>query len=93
MAPPYRPAPGYRTSTVAGRGIGRPGINGFAVTALVLALLLSGWLAVVFGHVARWQCRHRPQRGGGVALAALILGYATVPFNILFFISLVSSGS
>ncbi|WP_181433486.1 DUF4190 domain-containing protein [Curtobacterium sp. MCPF17_031] len=89
----YHPAPAYRTRAVAGNGVGRPGTNGLAVTALVCALLVSGWLAVIFGHIARRQCRNRPQRGGGIALAALILGYATVPFNIAFFAALVSPGS
>jgi hypothetical protein len=89
----YHPAPAYRTRAVAGNGVGRPGTNGLAVTALVFALLVSGWLAVIFGHIARRQCRNRPQRGGGIALAALILGYATVPFNIVFFAALVSPGS
>lgn len=93
--PAYRPAPRYTSpGFVQGqRGVGVPGTNGLAIAALIVSLVGAGWLAVIFGHIARWQCRTRPQRGSGIALAALILGYIALPFNILFFIAIVSSGN
>jgi hypothetical protein len=48
--------------------------NSFAIVALVLGLILPP-LAVPFGHVARSQIRRTGERGGGMALAGLILGY------------------
>jgi hypothetical protein len=33
--------------------------------------------AIVFGHMARHQIKHTGQRGGGLALAGLILGWAS----------------
>lgn len=93
--PAFRPTPQYAAPVhaPAARRVGAPGTNGLAIAALIVSLLGAGWLAVVFGHIARWQCRTRPQRGSGIALAALILGYIALPFNILFFIAIVSSGN
>lgn len=91
----YRPAPQYSSyvHAPASGKVAAPGTNGLAIAALVVSLLGAGWLAVIFGHIARRQCRTRPQRGSGVALAALILGYIALPFNILLFVGLMSSGS
>ena len=66
--------------------------NGFAVASLVLGLVWAFWigslLAVVFGHVALAQIRDSGgwQRGRGVALAGLLLGYlmlALLVFSIV----------
>ena len=48
--------------------------NSFAIVALVLGFVLPP-LAVPFGHVARSQIRRTGERGNGMALAGLILGY------------------
>ena len=56
--------------------------NGMAIAALVAGILFFTWigavLAVVFGHVARRQLRGAGgwQRGDGLAVAGLVLGYA-----------------
>jgi hypothetical protein len=50
------------------------GTNTYAIVALVLGLVLPP-AAVPFGHVARAQIRRTGQRGSGMALAGLILGY------------------
>ena len=62
----------------------RSGTNGFAIASLVFALFWFGWfgsvLAIVFGHVALSQIgrtRGR-QRGRGLAVAGLLLGYIEV---------------
>jgi hypothetical protein len=55
-------------------GQANAGTNSFAIVALVLGLVL-GPLAVPFGHVARSQIRRTGERGDGMALAGLILGY------------------
>jgi hypothetical protein len=77
--PPYPPPLGVRT-------------NGLAIAALVSGLLWFTWigavLAVIFGHVARRQIAEARgwQRGEGMALAGLVLGYsglAVVLFAVL----------
>ena len=68
--------------------------NSLAVASLLLGLLspfpLFGILAVVFGHVARAQIRKSAgaQKGAGLALAGLILGYLWLGF-ILFLVFVV----
>lgn len=68
---PYQPVP----PTLDAR------TNGFAVAALVLGLVWVLWigsvLAVIFGHVALAQIRESSgwQRGRGLAIAGLLLGY------------------
>ena len=67
--------------------------NGTAVASLVIGILswfmcpvLGGLLAVIFGHTARGQIRRTGEGGGGMALAGLILGYASlvVDFGFVF---------
>jgi hypothetical protein len=82
--PPYGAAP-HGASPQPGMPYGGPpgptpwSNNGLAIASLVLSILwlggLGSLLAVIFGHVSRGQIRRRPQRGAGVALAGLIIGY------------------
>ncbi|HVV76528.1 MAG TPA: DUF4190 domain-containing protein [Mycobacteriales bacterium] len=83
---PVHPGPGYYG--------GPPGpapwtTNGMAVASLILALLwmvgIGSVLAIIFGHVSRRQMRKRPQRGDGLALAGLIIGYLGLVGAIVFF--------
>ena len=63
--------------------------NGLAIASLAcgLAQFVFGPLAtipaIVFGHVARHQIRRTGEQGAGLALAGLILGWATVILAIL----------
>ncbi len=54
--------------------------NGLAIAALVLGIVCVYWvtsiLAVIFGHIALSQIRVSGQRGRGLAIAGLVLGYA-----------------
>lgn len=58
---------------------GRGQLSGLAVVALGCAVIwvfgLGSLLAVVLGHLARRRIRSRGQRGGAIALVALLLGY------------------
>lgn len=45
-----------------------------AITAFILAFTVA-ILAIPFGHIARSQIRRTGEQGGGLALAALIIGY------------------
>jgi len=62
--------------------------NGLAIASLAcgLALFVFGPLtaipAIVFGHMARHQIKRTGEQGAGLALAGLILGWATVILGI-----------
>jgi hypothetical protein len=63
-----------------------PATNGFAIASLVCAVAWFMWfgsvLGVVFGHVALRQIRQGGgvQRGRGLAIAGLVLGYLSLAF-------------
>jgi hypothetical protein len=68
--------------------------NGLAIASLVLAILWLGGvgsvLGVIFGHVSRSQIKKRPQRGGGIALAGLVIGYLGIIGSAVLYASLPS---
>jgi hypothetical protein len=63
--------------------------NRLAVASLVCALavfvfpLPTSILAIVFGHIARGQIRRTGEKGDGLALAGLALGWAEVVLAII----------
>ncbi len=66
--------------------------NGLAIASLAcgLALFVFGPLtaipAIVFGHMARHQIKRTGEHGAGLALAGLVLGWATVILGIVLII-------
>jgi hypothetical protein len=68
----------------------RPPTNGMAIGSLVCSLCgfipPATILAVIFGHVARRQIRSTGQRGDGLAMAGLVIGYLGVAFWALIFV-------
>jgi hypothetical protein len=76
--PPGSPAPPGPAPMVEVR------LNGFAITSMVLGILglfaITAVLAVIFGHLALAQIKKAKgwQRGTGIALAGVILGWAYI---------------
>ncbi len=77
--------------------------NGFAVAALVLGIVgvFTFWLyliipilAVVFGHIgyAKVSKSLGTQRGSGMALAGLILGYVMIAIGLFFLVFAIAAG-
>ena len=66
--------------------------NGMAIASLVLGIVWIWWigsiLALVFGYIARQQIRDSGglQKGGGMALAGIILGWIGVGLLALFIV-------
>lgn len=64
--------------------VAQPATNSMAVAALICGLGefftmgLTAIPAVIFGHMARKQVRETGQRGDGMALAGLVLGWAAI---------------
>lgn len=63
--------------------------NGFAVTALILGLIGGTVLPIVFGHVALTQIGRSGERGRGMAIAGLILGYLSLAVVVVIIIVVV----
>jgi Domain of unknown function (DUF4190) len=77
---PYQPGPyPYQQQSA--------GTNGMAIASLVLGILWIFWvgsiLALIFGYVARNQMRQRPQGGGGLAIAGIVLGWIGIATLLL----------
>lgn len=78
---PYQPPPYYQPYPVI---VAPPPTSGYATAAVVFGILslLGGWcaifppfLAVLFGHLGRFDTRNGRRGGRGSATAGLILGY------------------
>jgi hypothetical protein len=94
--PPPQPTPyGYPPA-----GYGYPpqrGFNGMAIASMVLGILWLYWvgsvLALVFGYIARNQIRARHERGDGMAIAGIVLGWVGVGFFLLFVLIGIAAGA
>jgi len=81
--PPGSPAPPGPSPAVEIK------LNGFAVASMVLGIFglfaLTALLAVIFGHIALSQIRQAKgwQRGTGMALAGVILGWSFLAIFLL----------
>lgn len=90
--PGYGPPPGYPVAGAYGwprPGYPTAGTNGLAVASLVLAIagflglfVVGSVAAVICGHIAINQTARRPQRGRGLAVAGLVLGYLGLVFAV-----------
>jgi len=78
-------APGYSNPAPASRAM-----NGMAIASMVLGILWIYWigsiLALVFGYVALSQIKTRNERGRGMAIAGVVLGWIGVGLILLAFI-------
>jgi vacuolar-type H+-ATPase subunit I/STV1 len=72
-------APTSRGGTAAATNVnGEPGLSTLALLSLIFGCLGIGLGAVILGHVARRNIRTTGERGDGLAVAGLVLGYITV---------------
>ena len=61
----------------------QPGTNGLAIASLITAFLC--WpLGLIFGFVARNQIRETGQKGDGLALAGIIISFASLLIGVLY---------
>lgn len=67
--------------------------NGMAVASLIFGLVglfvlpvVAPLLAIIFGHLARGQIRSSGERGGGMAVAGLVMGYLALAFALIGFL-------
>ena len=101
--PPYTSPPPYGQPPYGqppyGYGYAPPdrGTNGMAIASMVLGIVWVYWigsiLALVFGYIARGQIRESGQKGDGMAIAGIVLGWVGVGFLLLFILIAITAGS
>jgi hypothetical protein len=89
-APPY---PGYPPQYVPGMNPTNP----LAIASLIVSIVGFGLIGVILGHIALSQIKRSNgyERGRGLAIAGLIIGYAEIAIGLLimlFFFSLILIG-
>jgi hypothetical protein len=58
-------------------------INAMAIVSLALAFMGFGPIAAIVGHIARNRIRDRRERGDGIALAGVVIGWITTGLYVL----------
>lgn len=94
--PPVPPAPGYGEPTPPYGGyqgggyspVQEPRYNVLAIVSLVSAFVIS-LVAVITGHMALGQIKRTGEKGRGLAIAGLVLGYVGIVSGIVTIIALV----
>jgi hypothetical protein len=90
--PGYPQQPGYQQYPGYGGGFQPPAGPGLAVGALVCSIvgivlcLVVGIAGIIMGHIAYNKAKRGEAEGQGMALAAIIVGYAGIGLNILLLI-------
>jgi hypothetical protein len=83
LANPGQPVPAPPMMAVSGSAIGMSDrTNTLAILTLIFGVL-GGYLAIVFGHIAISQIRRTGERGGGMAIAGLVLGYLWLAVTVI----------
>ena len=63
--------------------------NGFAIASLVVSiaasLLYLGWVGAIFGHVALSQIKRTGEKGRGLAIAGIVIGYSALALTVIVF--------
>ena len=63
--------------------------NGFAIAALVVSIAASflylGWVGAIFGHVALSQIKRTGEKGRGLAIAGIVIGYSALALTVIVF--------
>ncbi|MCU1529601.1 MAG: hypothetical protein JWP75_3364 [Frondihabitans sp.] len=84
----------YGGGDAAYAAIARPNsTNGFAVSALIFGLIGGTVFPIVFGHVALAQIGRTGERGRGMAIAGLILGYLSLAVVLVILIVIVAAAN
>ncbi|WP_160133134.1 DUF4190 domain-containing protein [Microbacterium sp. SLBN-146] len=96
--PPYGVAPGYPYAGAPAYGYPLVKTNVLSVISLVASIVGFFWIlpffgpltAVITGHIALGQIRRRGEKGRGMALAGVIVGYVglAVILGIVFLITI-----
>lgn len=62
---------------------GRPPMNVLALVGFIMSLVGVSLVGIILGHVALPQIKRTGERGRGLAIAALVIGYLSIALSIL----------
>lgn len=79
-------SPAFQQYPANGQQIQNPSTNAFAIVALVTSIVGISIAGVIFGHLSLSQIKKTGEKGYGMALAGLIIGYVGVGIGVLFVI-------
>jgi hypothetical protein len=77
--PPATPSPAYSTAVTPG---GQPPYNLLAILAFVF-VWITVIVGIILGHIALSQIKRTGERGHGLALAAVIIGWVALGLGIV----------
>lgn len=60
--------------------------NTLAIVGLVLSIIGCSVVGIILGFVAKNQIKQTGEGGDGIATAAIVVGFAWIVLNILFFV-------
>ncbi|MGY3381199.1 hypothetical protein ACVWYS_003156 [Arthrobacter sp. TE12231] len=66
--------------------------NGLAIAALVSSFFIS-LLGIILGHIALNQIKTTGESGRGLAIAALVIGYASIAFTVIFVVVIMGTAA
>lgn len=99
MSQPQIPSEGYAPPPYPGYGYPPPSArtNGLAIASFIcslaaLSMCVTAPVGAILGHVARRQIRERGERGAGMALAGVIIGWVITGLVVGFVILGLSGG-
>jgi hypothetical protein len=76
--------PGLRARTVQAK------TNTLAIASLISSFFIS-LLGIILGHIALNQIKTTGEGGRGLAIAGLVIGYASIAIGIIFVIAILGS--
>ncbi len=77
---------GYAPAPVAAK------TNGLAIAALVSSFFIS-LLGIILGHIALNQIKTTGEGGRGLAIAALVIGYASIALAVILIVVVMGSAA
>ncbi len=67
----------------------QPGFNTFAILSIVF-VWFAGIFGLVFGYIALSQIKKTGERGRGLALASVIIGWIGLAFGVIWIIIIIA---
>jgi hypothetical protein len=94
--PPFGNLKGTLMSTPQYQGYApapvQPKTNTLAIASLISAFFIS-LLGIILGHIALNQIKTTGEGGRGLAIAGLVIGYASIAISIIFVIAVLGTAA